>query len=171
MRDNLVNDVRKKADGHWPSVLQRLDIPTNRSEGPCPVCGGDTRYRFDDIEQRGTYHCSHCGAGTGLDLVMKVRQCSVRDAAVLVAEAMALPMPEPKPAREKPQTDIADKVSAMAGQSKSGQSAYLTSKGLQCPYRCFPMVRCCWCSVTPAARFVAPRSLNPMAVSGWWPER
>ncbi len=34
MRDNLVNDVRKKADGHWPSVLQRLDIPTNRSEGP-----------------------------------------------------------------------------------------------------------------------------------------
>ncbi len=58
MRDNLVNDVRKKADGHWPSVLQRLDIPTNRSEGPCPVCGGDTRYRFDDIEQRGTYHCS-----------------------------------------------------------------------------------------------------------------
>ncbi len=64
---------------------------------------------------------------------MKVRQCSVRDAAVLVAEAMALPMPEPKPAREKPQTDIADKVSAMAGQSKSGQSAYLTSKGLQCP--------------------------------------
>ncbi|HFU6515545.1 TPA: toprim domain-containing protein [Klebsiella pneumoniae] len=138
MRNDFVNDVRSKANGYWASILERLAIPTNRSEGECPSCGGKTRYRFDDKDGRGTYYCSHCGAGTGLDLVMKVNQCGAREAAELVAEAMALPMPEPKPAREKPQTDIAGKVAGMAAKASPGQSAYLTSKGLQCPFPLMP---------------------------------
>ncbi|HHE5334089.1 TPA: primase-helicase zinc-binding domain-containing protein, partial [Klebsiella pneumoniae] len=137
MQNDFVSDVRSKANGYWPSILERLAIPTNRGEGPCPACGGKTRYRFDNKDNRGTYFCSHCGAGTGLDLVMKVNQCGAREAAEMVAEAMALPMPEPKPAREKPQTDIAGKVAALAAKASPGQSAYLTSKGLQCP---FPML-------------------------------
>ncbi|HFZ0485384.1 TPA: toprim domain-containing protein [Citrobacter koseri] len=137
MQNDFVSDVRSRANGYWPSILERLAIPTNRSEGPCPACGGNTRYRFDNKDNRGTYFCSHCGAGTGLDLVMKVNQCGAREAAELVAEAMALSMPEPKPAREKPQTDIAGKVAALAVKASPGQSAYLTSKGLQCP---FPML-------------------------------
>ncbi|MCS2168039.1 toprim domain-containing protein [Scandinavium manionii] len=68
---------------------------------------------------------------------MKVNQCGAREAAELVAEAMALPMPEPKPAREKLQTDIAEKVAALAAKASQGQSAYLASKGLQYP---FPML-------------------------------
>nr|WP_320375639.1 DUF927 domain-containing protein [Escherichia coli] len=115
-------------------MFERLGIPTNRSEGPCPACGGSTRYRFDDKDGRGTYFCSHCGAGTGLDLVMKVRQCGAREAAVMVAEVMALPLPEQKPAREKPQTDIASKVACLAAKTAPGQSDYLTSKGLQRPF-------------------------------------
>ncbi|WP_329502698.1 DUF927 domain-containing protein [Klebsiella aerogenes] len=133
MQNDFVSDVRSKANGYWPSILERLAIPTNRSEGPCPACGGNTRYRFDDKDNRGTYFCSHCGAGTGLDLVMKVNQCGAREAAELVAEAMVLPMPEPKPARERPQMDIAGKVAALVSKAAPGQSAYLTSKGLQCP--------------------------------------
>ncbi|MFX2596777.1 DUF927 domain-containing protein [Enterobacter roggenkampii] len=115
-------------------MFERLGIPTNRSEGPCPACGGNTRYRFDDKDGRGTYFCSHCGAGTGLDLVMKVRQCGAREAAVMVAEVMALPLPEQKPAREKPQTDIASKIACLAAKTAPGQSDYLTSKGLQRPF-------------------------------------
>ncbi|EEI8514884.1 toprim domain-containing protein [Salmonella enterica] len=137
VQNDFVSDVRSKANGYWPSILERLAIPTNRGEGPCPACGGKTRYRFDNKDNRGTYFCSHCGAGTGLDLVMKVNQCGAREAAELVAEAMALPMPEPKPARDKPQTDIAGKVAALTAKASQGQSAYLTSKGLQCP---FPML-------------------------------
>lgn len=134
MKDNFINDVRVKATGHWQPIFERLGIPTNRSEGPCPACGGSTRYRFDDKDGRGTYFCSHCGAGTGLDLVMKVRQCGAREAAVMVAEVMALPLPEQKPAREKPQTDIASKVACLAAKTAPGQSDYLTSKGLQRPF-------------------------------------
>ncbi|HEY0209505.1 DUF927 domain-containing protein [Acerihabitans sp.] len=133
--DNLVNDVRAKATGHWPVILQRLDIPINRHEGECPSCGGATRYRFDDKEGRGTYHCSHCGAGTGLDLVIKVKRCDARQAAELVANVMAIPLPEPKPAREKPQSNqsITDKVAALVAKAKPGISAYLQNKGLDCP--------------------------------------
>ena len=138
MKDDFINEVRHKANGYWPSIMQRLNIPTNRSEGPCPACGGNTRYRFDNKDNRGTYFCSHCGAGTGLDLVMKVNQCGVREAAEKVAEAMALPLPEPKPARERTQTDIAGKVAAMTAKALPGQSAYLTSKGLTCPFPLLP---------------------------------
>jgi putative DNA primase/helicase len=134
VKDNFINDLRVKATGHWQPIFERLGIPTNRSEGPCPACGGSTRYRFDDKDGRGTYFCSHCGAGTGLDLVMKVRQCGAREAAVMVAEVMALPLPEQKPAREKPQTDIASKVARLAAKTAPGQSDYLTSKGLQRPF-------------------------------------
>ena len=134
MRDNFISEVRNKANGYWPSIMQRLNIPTNKSEGPCPVCGGNTRYRFDNKDNRGTYFCSHCGAGTGLDLVMKVNQCDARKAAELVAESMALPMPEPKPAREKPQTDITGKVALLSAKASIGLSAYLSSKGLQYPF-------------------------------------
>ena len=131
----FVEDVRSKAKGHWEAIFQRLDIPTNRSEGECPSCGGKTRYRFDDREGRGTYHCSHCGAGTGLDLVMKVNQCDARSAAELVAGVMVLPLPEPKPARDKPQSNIAiaDKVAALVAKTVSGESQYLLNKGLPSP--------------------------------------
>lgn len=134
MKDNFINEIRSRANNNWPAIMERLAIPTNSAEGPCPACGGNTRYRFDNKDNRGTYFCSHCGAGTGLDLVMKVNQCGPREAAELVAEAMALPMPEPKPAREKTQTDIAGKVAALAAKASPGQSAYLASKGLQCPF-------------------------------------
>lgn len=137
MKDNFINEIRGRANNNWPAIMDRLAIPTNRTEGPCPACGGITRYRFDNKDNRGTYFCSHCGSGTGLDLIMKVNQCGAREAALLVAEVMALPLPEPKPAREKPQTDIVAKVSALAAKAVSGQSEYLTSKGLQCP---FPML-------------------------------
>ncbi|HHL2709068.1 TPA: DUF927 domain-containing protein [Yersinia enterocolitica] len=135
VKDNFVNDVRSKAKGHWEAIFQHLDIPTNRSEGECPSCGGKTRYRFDDREGRGTYYCSHCGAGTGLDLVMKVNQCDARSAAEMVAGVMALPLPEPKPARDKPQSNIAiaDKVAALVAKTVSGESQYLLNKGLPSP--------------------------------------
>ncbi len=131
----FIEDVRSKAKGHWEAIFQRLDIPTNRGEGECPSCGGKTRYRFDDREGRGTYHCSHCGAGTGLDLVMKVNQCDARSAAEKVASVMSLPLPEPKPARDKPQSNIAiaDKVAALVAKTVSGESQYLHNKGLPSP--------------------------------------
>src|SRR5262245_31314390 len=40
--------------------------------GPCPVCGGKDRFRFDDKDGDGWHHCNQCGAGPGIILVRKL---------------------------------------------------------------------------------------------------
>jgi putative DNA primase/helicase len=40
--------------------------------GPCPICGGKDRFRFDDKDRRGTWICNQCGAGDGFSLAQKV---------------------------------------------------------------------------------------------------
>ncbi|HFO7981438.1 TPA: primase-helicase zinc-binding domain-containing protein [Escherichia coli] len=74
--------VVKAAEGQWPLILHRLviDVPPVGKGGPCPVCGGDDRFTFDDIEGRGSFVCRKCPdetdaynmAGDGLELVRRV---------------------------------------------------------------------------------------------------
>lgn len=62
----------------WYSVLPRLGVDPKlianpRREGPCPIeNGGKTRFRFDNKGGRGTWFCSHCGAGDGVNLIARV---------------------------------------------------------------------------------------------------
>jgi phage/plasmid primase-like uncharacterized protein len=28
---------------------------------PCPLCGGEDRYRFDDLNGTGSWYCNQCG--------------------------------------------------------------------------------------------------------------
>lgn len=102
-----VTQIATAARGHWPVILPLLGItvPDNGRHGPCPHCGGSDRFRFDDMEGRGTWICSHCGNGDGLDLVKRVTGDGVKKAAQVVAQVLALrdvqDMPV-KPARKKP---------------------------------------------------------------------
>lgn len=60
------------ARGRWRSILTYLGIKEDflkREHGPCPVCGGKDRFRFDDKEGNGTYYCSSCGPGNGFTLL------------------------------------------------------------------------------------------------------
>jgi putative DNA primase/helicase len=58
----------------WRSILPHFGIGETfltGNHGPCPVCGGKDRFRFDDKEGRGTFYCSgSCGAGDGPKLIM-----------------------------------------------------------------------------------------------------
>lgn len=66
------NSVIDKANGRWPSILESLGINASyltSKHGPCPVCGGKDRFRFDDKEGRGTFICNQCGAGAGVKLL------------------------------------------------------------------------------------------------------
>lgn len=48
-------------------VLGRCGVRTElleRRHGPCPGCGGNDRFRFDDREEAGTWLCSQGGGGT-----------------------------------------------------------------------------------------------------------
>lgn len=75
MKMNVTETV-KQACGHWPRILPALGVKVikNRHQA-CPICGGDAcsdRFRFDDLEGRGTWYCNRCGSGDGLRLVEKV---------------------------------------------------------------------------------------------------
>lgn len=73
-----------EAVGRWPGILQSLGIDAaflKKKHGPCPICDGKDRYRFDDKEGRGTWICSHCGSGDGFRLLQHLKGWSFRDAA------------------------------------------------------------------------------------------
>ena len=65
-----------EANGRWYEILTSLGVSAHYLQdkhGPCPLCGGKDRFRWDDLEGRGTYICNQCGAGTGVTLVMKFK--------------------------------------------------------------------------------------------------
>lgn len=77
-------DVREAATGRWPGILAALGVDAAHLTGKhtaCPVCGGKDRFRFDDKAGRGTYFCSHCGAGDGFTLLQNLKGWQFRDAA------------------------------------------------------------------------------------------
>lgn len=73
-----------EAVGRWPGILVTLGIDQSflqNKHGPCPICAGKDRFRFDDAQGRGTFICSHCGAGDGFKLLQAVLGWSFGEAA------------------------------------------------------------------------------------------
>ncbi len=141
----LIHEVKRRTAGRWESVLPQcgVTVPPKGRHGPCAICGGSDRFHFIDDHSGGEWHCRQCDEpnhGDGLDLIARAHGITITAAAQKVASVLGVDArtPEPKPAREKPQTDIAGKVAGMAAKAASGQSAYLTSKGLQCPFPLMP---------------------------------
>ena len=63
------------ARGRWREILPKLGIPSEslrNRHGPCPICGGKDRFRFDDQNGDGSFYCNVCGAGNGIHLAQKV---------------------------------------------------------------------------------------------------
>lgn len=72
------------AVGKWPGILAALGVESRflkPKHGPCPMCGGKDRFRFDDKKGRGTWFCSQCGSGTGFDLLMLINGWTFPEAA------------------------------------------------------------------------------------------
>lgn len=61
------------ARGRWIGILRHFGLDDRylqNRHGPCPICEGRDRYRFDDKDGAGTFYCSKCGAGDGMKLAM-----------------------------------------------------------------------------------------------------
>lgn len=64
----------------WSSLLVRYGVPPDRLTGnpcPCPVCGGNDRFTYDNRRGRGDWICRQCSkgkamAGDGLQLITRV---------------------------------------------------------------------------------------------------
>jgi putative DNA primase/helicase len=104
--------LRDAASGRWRSILTVLGMPERAlsgKHGPCPMCGGRDRFRFDDKEGRGTYFCSGCGAGDGVQLAMGITGMGFADVAREI-ERIVGTAPKSSP---KPERTTADKVAAL----------------------------------------------------------
>lgn len=70
----MTGSTIERARGRWKEILPRFGIETRflvNKHGPCPLCGGRDRFRFDDKDGSGSYYCNQCGAGVGLILIRK----------------------------------------------------------------------------------------------------
>jgi putative DNA primase/helicase len=64
-----------RARGRWAEILPQLGIAPRflqNRHGPCPLCGGKDRFRFDDRDGSGSYYCNQCGPGPGIMLIRKL---------------------------------------------------------------------------------------------------
>jgi putative DNA primase/helicase len=145
--NNLVTETIEIANGRWPQVLSSLGIQIDASgkHSPCPVCGGVDRFRFDDIDGRGTWFCNQCdpSSGDGLNLVSNACSVSPSEAANQVSDVLGYKLDQmpkvplavdyKKAAISK---DIAKRTKAKAvanrliGLSKLSESKYLLDKGI-----------------------------------------
>ena len=143
----------ERARNRWREILPQLGIDTRflqNKHGPCPLCGGRDRYRFDDRDGSGSYYCHQCGAGAGLILVRKLHAWDYKTACDKVDEIIGTgDPPEPAP-RLAPKTD-ADRRAATIRRALADArqpavvDAYLTRRGIaarsatllgdaRCPY-------------------------------------
>lgn len=61
--------------GRWRSALMEFGVDGAllvNKHGPCPMCGGKDRFRFDDKAGSGSWYCNQCGSGDGFSLLMAV---------------------------------------------------------------------------------------------------
>lgn len=91
-------DIRDYVIGKWRGVLASFGLPDSALKdrhGPCPMCGGRDRFRFDNKEGRGTFYCNQCGSGDGWDFLMKFRGWDFAKAADEVRAICGRVQPEP----------------------------------------------------------------------------
>lgn len=78
-----MSEITRRAQFRWKSILPLLGVAAEHltgKHGPCPMCGGVDRFRFDNRDGRGTWICTHCGAGDGFALLTKLRGHTFPDA-------------------------------------------------------------------------------------------
>jgi putative DNA primase/helicase len=95
-----------RARGRWPLILAQLGVEDRylrNKHGPCPLCGGKDRFRFDDKAGSGSYYCNQCGPGSGMTLVMKLHNIDFAEAARRVDAVLgdAAPRPPAAPVEDR----------------------------------------------------------------------
>lgn len=93
LMNNQVN-VFEEAKGKWKDVITDLtsikQAQLANKHQPCPLCGGDDRYRFDDKDGQGTYFCNVCGPGTGYTLIKKHNRWDDKEAIYQIKKHLGL---------------------------------------------------------------------------------
>lgn len=73
-----------RARGKWRGILMQLGVDQRfltGKHGPCPFCEGRDRFRWDNDKGNGTFICSVCGAGDGIEFLKRAKGWDFRTAA------------------------------------------------------------------------------------------
>jgi putative DNA primase/helicase len=84
-----IQQTKEAARGKWRGILISMGVGEahlHKKHGPCPLCGGKDRFRFDNQGGDGTWFCSSCGAGDGFHLAQKATGKGFMDVVREVAE-------------------------------------------------------------------------------------
>jgi putative DNA primase/helicase len=126
----------ERARNQWPEILPQLGIDTRflqNRHGPCPLCGGKDRYRFDDRDGSGSYFCNQCGPGSGIILLRKKHGWDHKTACAEVDKIIGTECSAPPAPR--PATDVSNKLRAIErilaeANDPDVADRYLTRRGL-----------------------------------------
>jgi len=94
------------ARGHWKSIHKTFieERYLVNKHGPCPICEGKDRFRYDNKDGNGTSICNNCGSMDGIGLLMRVTGWDFKEAAHEIDNLLGnnkLPKDEIKPAPDK----------------------------------------------------------------------
>lgn len=133
--------IRERMTGRWHGVLPMLGVPQGFLTGkhqPCPVCGGKDRARFDDKDGHGTWICSHCGAGDGVSLVMKINGLDFKAAVARIEAVCGDVEPRAPQAKSDPRKQHRDIRNAWTAAKPIGAAVrrYLLSRGIDAGDAC-----------------------------------
>lgn len=107
------------ARGRWAGLLPHFGVDPKfltKRQGPCPICGGKTRFTWDNCEDNGGFYCNHCGAGTGIRLVMEMNTWTWAQACAAIDKVIGN-----FPEHHEPQKPAPDKRSHMIQLWKSSR--------------------------------------------------
>jgi putative DNA primase/helicase len=125
----------ERATGRWREILPQLGLDarflTNK-HGPCPMCGGKDRYRFDDRDGSGSYYCNQCGPGPGILLIRRLRGWDHKTACDEVDKLIGSSGPIEQPARRDDRSNRRRLVERSLADAKHPQivTSYLRRRGL-----------------------------------------
>lgn len=89
----MTNNLKVAARGNWKFILASLGVDAKvlvNQHGPCPICHGKDRFRFDDQHGDGGFICNQCGAGDGFALAQRVSGRSFHEIAKAVEDMLGL---------------------------------------------------------------------------------
>ena len=79
-----MSDIKNAARGNWKFILPEFGIDQSalvNRHGPCPICRGKDRFRFDDQHGDGGFICNQCGGGDGFNLAQRVSGMQFKEVA------------------------------------------------------------------------------------------
>lgn len=120
------------ARGKWYEILKDAGLHEDLLDGKqrsCPMCGGDTRFRFDNKEERGTWYCNHCGAGDGYKLYMFITGLNFNAAVKKIAKDYGA-LEARKQEERKNNRDLLNKLWMGATSETGAIVSYLNARGI-----------------------------------------